>query len=140
MGAQGQVTIANGGDLLKEAGLITGPAVEPVAPPVLSHDWRAPGYVAAVGGTLYDPRCVPLASVGINSPNLIFRGIDNTLEFMRDRRLRWLRVFATGHGAAVGPNGPPQNVETSLRRCARCWRASSSSTARTNPSSRSMCW
>jgi hypothetical protein len=109
---KGQVTIANGGDLLKEAGLITGPAVEPVAPPVLSHDWRAPGYVAAVGGTLYDPRCVPLASVGINSPNLIFRGVDNTLEFMRDRRLRWLRVFATGHGAAVGPNGPPQDVET----------------------------
>jgi hypothetical protein len=31
---------------------------------------------------------------------------------MRDRRLRWIRVFATGHGATVGPNGPPQNVNT----------------------------
>jgi hypothetical protein len=109
---RGEVTIANGGDLLKEAGLITGPAVVPTPPPSVSHDWRAPGFVSAVGGKLYDPRCVPLVSVGINAPNLLFRAADNTLAYMRDRRLRWIRVFATGHGATVGPNGPPQNVDS----------------------------
>jgi hypothetical protein len=109
---RGEVTIANGGDLLKEAGIMTGTPVTPAPPPSLSHDWRAPGFVSAVGGTLYDPRCVPFVSVGINAPNLLFRAADNTLAYMRDRRLRWIRVFATGHGASVGPNGPPKDVDT----------------------------
>jgi hypothetical protein len=109
---KGEVTIANGGDLLKEAGLVTGLAVRPAPPSSVSHDWRAPGFVSAVGGKLYDPRCVPLVSVSINVPNLLFRAADNTLAYLRDRRLRWIRVFATGHGATVGPNGPPQNVDT----------------------------
>src|SRR5579884_376362 len=56
----GQVTIANAGDLAKEAGLFPDLAVTPEFPPgfppgasgTRSHDWRAPGFVAAVGGEL----------------------------------------------------------------------------------------
>src|SRR5258708_3288360 len=35
-----------------------------------SHDWRSPGFVSDVGGTLFDPFCMPLRSVGTNVPNL----------------------------------------------------------------------
>src|SRR5207237_2845218 len=102
---RGEVTVANGGDLLKETVLANDPAMTPTLPPnapltgpARDHDWRAPGYVSAVGGLLYDRNCVPLRSAGINAPNLLYRaGQDETLAWMRDRRLRWGRVFVTGH-------------------------------------------
>ncbi len=115
--AAGEVTIANAGDLAKEAGLLPAEAVQPEMasgaaaaqptvtsmPSARNHDWRAPGYVAAVGGQLYDPRCVPLRSVGINVPNLAYRdGLSETLDWMRQRHMRWLRVFATGHALSTG--------------------------------------
>ena len=103
----GEITLANGGDLLKEAGIITGPAVVPSLPPTggsggggtpARHDWRAPGFVSAVGGQLYDPDCHPLRSAGINAPNLLYRpGQQETLVWMREHNLRWVRVFLTGH-------------------------------------------
>lgn len=116
---RGQVTVANGGDLAKEAGLLPPTAIVPElpsgAPPASptpqarNHDWRSPGYVAAVGGQLYDPRCVPLRSVGINVPNLPYRsGLSETLEWMRQHHLRWMRVFATGH--SLMPDRAPQNA------------------------------
>ena len=96
---RGEVTVANGGDLLKETVLANDPAMTPTLPPYApltgparDHDWRAPGYVSAVGGLLYDRNCVPLRSAGINAPNLLYRaGQDETLAWMRDRRLRWVR-------------------------------------------------
>ncbi len=72
------------------------------APPPRSHDWRSPGFVSVVGGRLYDPACVPLVSIGSNVPNLPFRrGISETLAWARATRMRWIRVFATGHGLAA---------------------------------------
>ncbi len=63
-----------------------------------SHDWRSPGFVAAVDGMLYDPDCWPLQSVGANVPNLIYRqSILQNLDWMRQNKVRWIRVFATGH-------------------------------------------
>ena len=74
-----------------------------------SHDWRAPGYVSAVGGRLYDPDCRPFRSAGINVPNLPYRqGIDETLEWMRRHNMRWMRVFATGH--SLGPDRAPRDA------------------------------
>src|SRR5581483_10949231 len=68
-------------------------------PPPRSHDWRAPGFPSVVGGQLYDPSCVPLTSIGGNVPNLPFRsGLAETLELFRASHIRWMRVFATGHG------------------------------------------
>ncbi len=67
-----------------------------------SHDWRSPGFPAAVGGRLYDSACVPLLSIGSNAPNLPFRaGLRDTLEWLRASNMRWLRVFATGHASGV---------------------------------------
>jgi hypothetical protein len=101
---QGEVTIANAGDLAKEAGLFSGTAVTPVpatdTPPARTHDWRTPGFVSDVGGQLFDPYCVPLRAVGSNVPNLpYYNGLAANLEWMRQHHLRWMRVFATGHGA-----------------------------------------
>lgn len=120
---RGQVTIANGGDLAKEAGLLPAAAIVPEppsgappaspAPQTNPHDWRVPGYVAAVGGQLYDTRCVPLRSVGINVPNLAYRnGLDETLEWMRQHHLRWMRVFATGH--SLGPDRAPADANAAV--------------------------
>jgi hypothetical protein len=76
---------------------------------VRSHDWRSPGFPAAVGGRLYDPACVPLASVGSNAPNLPFRaGQRETLAEMRAAQFRWVRVFATGH--SLGPDRAPRSA------------------------------
>jgi hypothetical protein len=76
----------------------SGTSDQTAVPQVRSHDWRSPGFVAVAGGRLYDPRCVPLHSAGINVPNLPFRdGVEGTLEWMHRHRLRWMRVFATGH-------------------------------------------
>lgn len=62
------------------------------------HDWRSPGFVGVVDGTLYDPDCFPMQSVGANVPNLIYReSILQNLEWMRKNKVRWIRVFATGH-------------------------------------------
>jgi hypothetical protein len=76
--------------------------------PVRSHDWRSPGLVSAVGGRVYDPRCVPLNSAGANIPNLLYHyplspaastaDIDATLSWLNAQHFRWLRVFVTGHG------------------------------------------
>ena len=69
-----------------------------------SHDWRSPGFVGLVDGRLVDPDCFPLQSVGANVPNLIYReAIVQNLEWMRKNKVRWIRVFATGHGTASGP-------------------------------------
>lgn len=66
-----------------------------------SHDWRSPGFVSALDGLLFDPDCVPLQSVGANVPNLIYReSILQNLEWMRKNKVRWIRVFATGHREA----------------------------------------
>lgn len=124
----GEVVIANGGDVAKEAGVYPPEAIIPERPasgtsgpgdpgggsqPSRSHDWRAPGYVSAVGGTLYDPQCIPLRSVGANVPNLAYRsGLGAQLEWMRQRHLRWLRVFATGH--ALSPSRVPQNADAAV--------------------------
>jgi hypothetical protein len=76
---------------------------------VRSHDWRSPGFPAAVGGRLYDAACVPLASVGSNAPNLPFRaGQRETLAEMRAAQFRWVRVFATGH--SLGPDHAPRSA------------------------------
>lgn len=120
---KGQVTVANGGDLAKEAGLLPAAAIVPELPPAMpiaspgagqrTHDWRAPGYVAAVGGQLYDPRCVPLRSIGTNVPNLPYRdGLAQNLEWMRQHRLRWMRVFATGH--SPGPERAPRDASSAV--------------------------
>ncbi|HVC33043.1 MAG TPA: hypothetical protein VNL16_05990 [Chloroflexota bacterium] len=113
--AKGQVTIANAGDLAKEAGLFPISAITPEPPPdsatlaTVTHDWRSPGYVAAVGGQLYDPRCVPLRSIGTNVPNLPFHaGLSENLDWLSAHHLRWLRVFATGH--ALGPDLAPRDA------------------------------
>ena len=77
---------------------------QPAGPPIPSHDWRAPGFVAVVDGTLYDPQCRPLRSVGSNVPNLMFRrGVRENLEWMRWHQMRWLRVIVSGHGQATPP-------------------------------------
>jgi hypothetical protein len=63
-----------------------------------NHDWRSPGFVGVVDGTMYDPDCWPMQSVGANVPNLIYReSILQNLEWMRKNKVRWIRVFATGH-------------------------------------------
>ena len=65
------------------------------------HDWRSPGFVGVVDGVMYDPDCWPLQSVGANVPNLIYReSILQNLDWMRKNRVRWIRVFATGHREA----------------------------------------
>ncbi len=117
---KGEVTIANAGDLAKEAGLFPTIAVTPEASPnaisaadTESHDWRTPGFVAAVGGRLYDPSCVPLNSAGTNVPNLPFRdGLEANLEWMRQHHLRWMRVFATGH--ALGSDLAPRDARSAI--------------------------
>lgn len=90
-------------------------AQSPANPPsdsaasVRSHDWRMPGFVAVVGGRIYDPQCVPLASVGSNVPNLPFRaGVQETLSFMHAARIRWIRVLATGH--SLGADRAPKDA------------------------------
>ncbi len=63
-----------------------------------SHDWRSPGFVAIVDGQMYDPDCWPLQSVGANVPNLMYRqSTIQNLEWMRQNKVRWIRVFVTGH-------------------------------------------
>lgn len=63
-----------------------------------SHDWRSPGFVAIVDGKMYDPDCWPLVSIGANVPNMMYReSIIENLEWMRKNRVRWIRVFVTGH-------------------------------------------
>ena len=100
----GDVTIANAGDLAKEAGMFSGEAVTPepasATPSSPAHDWRTPGFVSDVGGQLFDPFCVPLRAAGSNVPNLpYYDGVTANLEWMRQHHLRWMRVFATGHGS-----------------------------------------
>jgi hypothetical protein len=76
-----------------------------------SHDWRSPGFVGVVDGILFDPNCWPLQSVGANVPNLIYReSILQNLEWMRRNKVRWIRVFATGHREA-----PDVDAETRAR-------------------------
>ncbi|MDA8217622.1 MAG: hypothetical protein M0Z94_08410 [Dehalococcoidales bacterium] len=119
----GQVTVANGGALVVEVGLIPEVAAMPEPPtdmtnpdPVLnplSHDWQSPGYVSAVGGQLYDPRGALFRSVGTNVPNLPYRdGLDQNLEWMRQHNMRWMRVFATGH--SLGPDQAPADAADAL--------------------------
>ena len=80
------------------------------------HDWRSPGFVGVVDGVMYDPDCWPLQSVGANVPNLIYReSIVQNLEWMRKNKVRWIRVFATGHREAP---------ESRRRGAARGWSAS----------------
>ena len=68
-----------------------------------SHDWRSPGFVGVVDGQLVDPDCFPMQSVGANVPNLIYReSIVQNLEWMRKNKVRWIRVFATGHAQPTG--------------------------------------
>jgi hypothetical protein len=63
-----------------------------------SHDWRSPGFVGIVDGQMYDPDCWPLQSVGANVPNLLYReSVIENLEWMRKNKVRWIRVFLTGH-------------------------------------------
>ncbi|MCC7368288.1 MAG: hypothetical protein IT306_07695 [Chloroflexi bacterium] len=65
------------------------------------HDWRSPGFVGVIDGVMYDPDCWPLQAVGANVPNLIYReSIVQNLEWMRRNKVRWIRVFATGHREA----------------------------------------
>lgn len=117
----GQVTIANGGDLAKEADLFSPAALQPETlatladnpAPMPNHDWRTPGFVSAVGGTIYDPLCVPLRSLGSNVPNLPYRdGVAANLEWMREHHMRWMRVFATGH--SLGPDRAPQSAAQAI--------------------------
>ncbi|HEV7214079.1 MAG TPA: hypothetical protein VGP33_03060, partial [Chloroflexota bacterium] len=115
----GQVTIANGGDLAKEAGLFPASAVTPQPLPVAgpsaspSHDWRAPGFVGAAGGTLFAPNGAPLRSVGTNIPNLAYgEDVGMNLDWMRQHHLRWVRMFATGHG--LGPDRAPRNAAQAI--------------------------
>ena len=76
------------------------------------YDWRRPGHVAAVGGVVYDPQCVPLRSAGVNVPNLPYRaGTAETLSWLRAHNQRWLRVFATGH--ALSPERAPRGQSAS---------------------------
>ena len=100
--AAGQVTIANGGDLAKEAEMFPAAAVTPQPAPgtntTPSHDWRAPGFVGDVGGVLYDPRGVPLRSAGGDVPNLAYgEDIATNLDWLATHHMRWVRLFATGH-------------------------------------------
>lgn len=77
-----------------------------------SHDWRSPGFVGIVDGVMYDPDCWPLKAVGANVPNLIYReSILQNLEWMRKNKVRWIRVFATGHREA-----PASDAEDRARR------------------------
>lgn len=98
--AAGQVTIANGGDLAKEAGMFPAGAVtpQPVPSATPSHDWRSAGFVGDVGGVLYDPRGVPLRSAGSDVPNLAYgEDVGLNLDWMAAHHIRWVRLFATGH-------------------------------------------
>jgi len=117
----GEVVVANGGDVAKEAGVLPAQAVTPEASPsqggqapARDHDWRRLGFISAVDGQLYDPGCVPLRSAGTNVPNLAYRsGLEGHLEWMRQHRLRWLRVFATGH--APKPGRAPRDSGAAVR-------------------------
>jgi hypothetical protein len=63
-----------------------------------SHDWRSPGYVSIVDGEMYDPDCWPIQSIGANVPNLMYRqSTIQNLDWMRQQKVRWIRVFVTGH-------------------------------------------
>jgi hypothetical protein len=65
------------------------------------HDWRSPGFVGVLDGMMFDPDCWPMQAVGANVPNLIYReSIVQNLEWMRKNKVRWIRVFATGHREA----------------------------------------
>jgi hypothetical protein len=56
------------------------------APPIArSHDWRAPGYAAAVGGRLFDAACVPLTPSGFARDARLDGGLAHPL----DPRLRY---------------------------------------------------
>jgi hypothetical protein len=56
--------------------------------------------VGVLGGQLYDPACRPFRSAGSNVPNLLFRDAwPETLEWMKQHNMRWMRVFVTGHGS-----------------------------------------
>ena len=73
------------------------------------HNWRSPGFIGVVDGVMYDPECWPLQAVGANVPNLIYReSILQNLEWMRKNRVRWIRVFATGHREAPESDGENQ--------------------------------
>lgn len=64
-----------------------------------SHDWRSPGYISVVDGQLYDGECRPFKTTGSNLPNIMFRyGLHENLEWMRQHKMRWMRVIASGHG------------------------------------------
>ena len=121
---KGEVTLANSGDLAKEAGVFPVEAITPLLPIGVtapqtspgpsggrSHDWRSPNFTAVVGGQIYDPGCLPLRSVGINVPNLLYRsGQEETLKWMHRNHIRWVRVFATGH--AIGSERGPRDAAT----------------------------
>lgn len=155
----GEVTVVNAGDLAKEAGLLPPAATQPepmpaaqgaateatatatpasaapTAPAALarSHDWRAPGFVADVGGVLYDPRCVPLRSIGTNVPNLLYHdGVQRNLEWMRQHHVRWFRVFATGH--APDPTIAPRDAGRAIAAIASLLRAVEAFNATHGPS------
>ena len=132
---KGEVTLANSGDLAKEAGVFPVEAVTPLRPigktaPQTSlgpsgdrpHDWRSPNFAAVVGGQIFDPGCVPMRSVGINVPNLLYRpGQEETLKWMHKHQIRWVRVFATGHaiGKERGPGDAAAAVDALRRFLAR---------------------
>ncbi|MCC6176936.1 MAG: hypothetical protein IT305_16625 [Chloroflexi bacterium] len=98
------------------AGASPTPTTPATPPPLPSHDWRAPGFVAVVDGQVYDPFCRPLRSAGSNVPNLLFRqGLRENLEWMRQHQMRWFRVIATGHGLPQPhPDARPGIVEQRL--------------------------
>ena len=125
---KGEVTLANSGDLAKEAGVFPSEAITPLRPSATpapapqplpgpsrnsTHDWRSPNFTAVVGGQIFDPGCVPLRSVGINAPNLLYRpGQEETLKWMHKHQIRWVRVFATGH--AIGSERGPRDAATAV--------------------------
>ncbi|HEY3061959.1 MAG TPA: hypothetical protein VGL99_23530 [Chloroflexota bacterium] len=97
-----------------------------------THDWRAPGYVSVVGGRLFDPRCVPLESIGGNVPNLAYRdGLEGDLEWLRQHQLRWFRVVASGH--ALGADQAPSSAESASTRLRALLARVEAFNARTRP-------
>jgi hypothetical protein len=127
----GQVTVALGGSIAQELGVLpsggetsrrphpdppqpaAGDPPQPAAGQQRSHDWRSSGFVSAVGGGLYTADCRPFPPVGANVPNLPFRVAGATLEWLHRHGVRWLRVFATGH--APPPGLAPADADAAIR-------------------------
>jgi hypothetical protein len=102
----GQVVVANGGDLAKTAGFfphsVITPQPDPQSAPSMAfpdHDWFVPGYYGARHGHLLNPSGTPYQAIGANIPNLLYgEDIAANLQWLYDHHVRWIRIFATGHG------------------------------------------